>query len=293
MLLSAGVRVKKIHFCGLLLLLSVPVAPAYASDDCKLVSVQTQLNHYRLMGIPYLRGPVKSVSMTTEKNPQSDIRLSSFNRIHLSPCGDIISYDFMRKSQEYGTLTTTTVTAAEDDAAINLEYTYSTGYITQKKPRPMVSRITLTKDAQQIITGYRTENFIKGNSTVLSETGELNYRNGDIDNIVINSQLFAQTYSMKYNYNDNGDISRIYTDTSPMIEYTFTYNDKGGLVTGSDKTDIAGITVTNHVECTQWDAWQNCTSGIWTKTNSNNQPGMTDVQGQTVFHTTYDYYGGK
>lgn len=267
--------------------------PAYAADDCKPMSAQTQLNHYRLMGISYLRGPVKLVSMTTERNPQSDIRLSSFNRIHLSPCGQIISYDFMRKSQEYGTLTITTITAAEDDAAINLEYTYSTGHITQKKPRPLVSRITLTKDAQQIVTGYRTKNFIKGNSTVLSETGELNYRSGDIDNIVINSELFAQTYSMKYNYNDNGDVTRIYTDTSPMLEYTSTYNDKGGLVTGSDKTDIAGITVTNHIECTTWDAWQNCTSGIWTKTNSNNQPGMTDVQGQTVFHTIYDYYGDK
>ncbi|GAA0331831.1 hypothetical protein L9H26_05840 [Morganella psychrotolerans] len=284
---------KKIHLCGSLLLLSVSVTPAYAADDCKPMSAQTQLNHYRLMGIPYLRGPVKSVSMTTERNPQSDIRLSSFNRIHLSPCGHIISYDFMRKNQEYGTLTTTTVTGAEDDTAINLEYTYSTGYITQKKPRPMVSRITLAKDAQQVVTGYRTENFIKGNSTVLSEKGELNYRNGDIDNIVINSELFAQTYTMKYDYNDNGDISRIYTGTSPMIEYTFTYNDKGGLVTGSDKTDIAGITVTNHIECTEWDARQNCTSGIWTKTNSNNQPGMTDVQGQTIFHTAYVYYGDK
>lgn len=284
---------KKIHLCGSLLLLSVSAVPAYAADDCKPMSAQTQLNHYHLMGIPYLRGPVKSVSMTTERNPQSDIRLSSFNRIHLSPCGHIISYDFMRKNQEYGTLTTTTVTGAEDDTAINLEYTYSTGYITQKKPRPMVSRITLAKDAQQIVTGYRTENFIKGNSTVLSEKGKLNYRNGDIDNIVINSELFAQTYTMKYDYNDNGDISRIYTDTSPMIEYTFTYNDKGGLVTGSDKTDIAGITVTNHIECTEWDARQNCTSGIWTKTNSNNQPGMTDVQGQTIFHTAYNYYGDK
>lgn len=262
--------------------------PSYAAEsDCKPMSEQTRLNHMRMMGMPYLNGPVKSVTMTTVKPPQDSPQIFSASHMTLTPCGQISSYSFTRKSEEYGMIFDLRVTGSENDNAINMEYRFSADYIGKKKTRPTISRISMIKDEQQVITAYRTENFIEGNTTILPENGTTAYREGNISSILINSEVLAKTYSMNFDYDKTGRLSHIYTTPLPFSDYTFTYNEQGGLAGGSEKIQSSGIVTGNDVQCAQWDAYQNCTTGLWRRHSS------TGLTGDAVYHITYEYYSDK
>jgi hypothetical protein len=262
--------------------------PSYAAEpDCQPMSEQTRLNHMRMTGMPYLNGPVKSVTMTTVKPPQDSPQIFSASHMTLTPCGQISSYSFTRKSEEYGMIFDLSVTGSENDNAINMEYRFSADYAGKKKTRPTITRISMIKDEQQVITAYRTENFIEGNSTILAENGTTAYREGNISSVLINSEVLAKTYSMNFDYDKHGRLARIYTTPLPLSDYTFTYNEQGGLLAGSEKTQSSGIITGNDVQCAQWDAYQNCITGLWRR-HSN-----TGLTGDAVYHTTYEYYGEK
>lgn len=262
--------------------------PSYAAEtDCTPMSEQTRLNHMRMMGMSYLNGPVKSVTMTTVKPPQDSPQIFSASRMTLTPCGQISSYTFTRKSEEYGMIFDLRITGSENDNAINLEYRFSADYAGKKKTRPTITRISFIKDDQQVITAYRTENFIEGNSTILTENGTTEYRDGIIRSILINSGLLAKTYNMNFDYDKKDRLTRIYTTPVLFADNTFTYNEQGGLLSGSEQTQSSGIVTGNQIQCTQWDAYQNCTTGLWRR-HSN-----TGLTGDAVYHTTYEYYGDK
>lgn len=259
--------------------------PSHAAEpDCKPMSEQTRLNHMRMMGMPYLNGPVKSATMATVKPPQDSPQIFSASHITLTPCGQISHYSFTRKSEEYGMIFDLSLTGSENDNAINMEYRFSADYTGKKKTRPVISRISMIKDEQQVITAYRTENFIEGNTTILSENGTTAYREGNISSILINSDVLVKHYSMNFDYDKTGRLSRIYTTPLPFSDYTFTYNEQGGLAGGSEKTQSSGIVAGNDVQCAQWDAYQNCTTGLWRRHSS------TGFTGDAVYHATYEYY---
>lgn len=263
--------------------------PSYAAEtDCKPMSEQTRLNHMRMMGLPYLNGPVKSTSMVTDGNQQdSDLRIFSASNMTLSPCGQITHYDFTRRSAQYGMTIDVQVTGTETADNISMEYRFSSEEIGRKKQRPAISRVILLKDAQQMITGYRTENFIEGNSTILTENGTVEYRDGNIHSVLIDSEILVKSYSMNFDYDSAGRVTRIYTTPIPLSNFNFTYNEKGGLDKGTERTESVGIVTGNDIQCTEWDTYQNCTAGLWLR-HINGEPA-----GDVPFHTTYEYYGDK
>lgn len=263
--------------------------PSYAAEtDCKPMSEQTRLNHMRMMGLSYLNGPVKSTSMVTTTGQQdSGTEIFSASNITLSPCGQITHYDFTRRSLQYGMIFDLRVTGAETADEISMEYRFSADYVGKKKTRPTISRIFLLKDAQQVITGYRTENFIEGNSTIMTEKGTVEYRDGNIHSVLINSEILAKAYNLNFDYDKADRLTRIYTTPIPLSDFNFTYNEKGGLDKGTERTESAGIVTGNDIQCTEWDTYQNCTAGLWLR-HINGEPA-----GEVPFHTTYEYYGDK
>lgn len=262
--------------------------PSYATEsDCKPMSEQTRLNHMRMMGMPYLNGPVKSVTMTTVKPPQDSPQIFSASSITLTPCRQISSYTFTRKSEEYGMIFDLRITGSENDNAINLEYRFSADYVGKKKTRPTITRISFIKDDQQVISGYRTENFIEGNSTILTENGTMKYRDNNIHSVLINSEILAKSYSLNFDYDNTGRVTRIYTTPISLSDFNFTYNKKGGLDKGTERTESTGIVTGNDIQCTEWDTYQNCTAGVWLR-HINGEPA-----GEVPFRTTYEYYGDK
>ncbi|RUT65834.1 hypothetical protein CKG00_05060 [Morganella morganii] len=263
--------------------------PSYAAEtDCQPMSEQTRLNHMRMMGMSYLNGPVKSSSMvTTAEQQDSDTQLFSASNITLSPCGQITHYDFTRRSMQYGMIFDLLLTGAETAGDISMEYRFSADYAGKKKTRPTISRIFLLKDAQQVITGYRTENFIEGNSTIMTENGTVEYRDNNIHSVLINSEILAKSYSLNFDYDNAGRVTRIYTTPIPLSDFNFTYNEKGGLDKGTERTESTGIVTGNDIQCTEWDTYQNCTAGVWLR-HINGEPA-----GEVPFRTTYEYYGDK
>lgn len=263
--------------------------PSYAAEtDCQPMSEQTRLNHMRMMGLSYLNGPVKSSSMVTDSGQQdSDFNIFSASNMTLSPCGQITHYDFTRKSTQYGMTFDVQVTGAETADDISMEYRFTSEEAGRKKSRPTISRIILPKDAQQVITGYRTENFIEGNSTIITENGTVEYRDGNIHAVLIDSEILAKPYSMNFEYNSTGRLTRIYTTPIPLSDFNFTYNEKGGLDKGTERTESIGIVTGNDIQCTEWDTYQNCTAGLWLR-HIKGEPA-----GDVPFHTTYEYYDDK
>lgn len=263
--------------------------PSYAAEtDCQPMSEQTRLNHMRMMGLSYLNGPVKSSSMVTDSDQQdSDLRIFSASNVTLSPCGQFTHYDFTRKSMQYGMIFDLLVTGAETADEISMEYRFSADYVGKKKTRPTISRIFLLKDAQQVITGYRTENFIEGNSTIMTENGTVEYRDNNIHSVLINSEILAKSYNLNFDYDKADRLTRIYTTPIPLSNFNFTYNEKGGLDKGTERTESTGIVTGNDIQCTEWDTYQNCTAGLWLR-HINGEPA-----GEVPFHTTYEYYGDK
>ncbi|HHO3376240.1 TPA: hypothetical protein ACRRWQ_000023 [Morganella morganii] len=263
--------------------------PSYAAEtDCQPMSEQTRLNHMRMMGLSYLNGPVKSSSMVTDSDQQdSDLRIFSSSNVTLSPCGQITHYDFIRRSMQYGMIFDLLVTGAETADEINMEYRFSADYVGKKKTRPTISRIFLLKDAQQVITGYRTENFIEGNSTIMTENGTVEYRDNNIHSVLINSEILAKSYNLNFDYDKADRLTRIYTTPIPLSDFNFTYNEKGGLDKGTERTESTGIVTGNDIQCTEWDTYQNCTAGLWLR-HINGEPA-----GEVPFRTTYEYYSDK
>lgn len=263
--------------------------PSYAAEtDCQPMSEQTRLNHMRMMRLSYLNGPVKSSSMVTDSDQQdSDVRIFSASNVTLSPCGQITHYDFIRRSMQYGMTFDIQVAGTETADAISMEYRFSSDEVGRKKERPTISRIILLKDAQQVISGYRTENFIEGNSTILTENGAVEYRDGNIHSVVIDGEVLAKPYSMNFEYDSAGRVTRIYTTPTLLSNYHFTYNEKGGLDKGTERTESIGIVTGNDIQCTEWDTYQNCTAGLWLR-HINGEPA-----GEVPFRTTYEYYSDK
>lgn len=263
--------------------------PSYAAEtDCQPMSEQTRLNHMRMMGLSYLNGPVKSTSMMTTAGQQdSSTQIFSASNITLSPCGQITHYDFTRRSMQYDMIFDLRVTGAETIDEISMEYRFSADYIGKKKTRPTISRIFLSKDAQQVITGYRTENFIEGNSTIMTEKGTVEYRDDNIHSVLINSEILAKSYNLNFDYDKADRLTRIYTTPIPLSDFNFTYNEKGGLDKGTERTESTGIVTGNDIQCTEWDTYQNCTAGLWLR-HINGEPA-----GEVPFRTTYEYYGDK
>ncbi|MBW5406676.1 hypothetical protein ACISK3_06375 [Morganella morganii] len=263
--------------------------PSYAAEtDCKPMSEQTRLNHMRMMGLSYLNGPVKSSSMVTDGDqPDSAAQIFSAGNVTLSPCGQITHYDFTRRSTQYGMIFDLQVAGAETADEISMAYRFSADYTGKKKTRPTISRIFLLKDAQQVITGYRTENFIEGNSTIMTENGTVEYRDNNIHSVLINSEILAKSYSLNFDYDNAGRVTRIYTTPIPLSDFNFTYNEEGGPDKGTERTESTGIVTGNDIQCTEWDMYQNCTAGVWLR-HINGEPA-----GEVPFHTTYEYYGDK
>ncbi|WP_413482478.1 hypothetical protein [Morganella psychrotolerans] len=233
----------------------------YAAEKshCTQENLQTIQNNRTILGVPYIRGPVKSLRAQSAPDPDDFREFTITTEIDFDPCGLITHFKSLR-SDIAGRIKKTRILSASETGN-NANYTFKNyRHRTGRTDRyPMVISTEFTKDEKQQIVGGKAKMYVENNDTTMHGDIQVQLQNGQLSGLITHWPDLYLDQNFKIGYDDAGRIISIATDGDSPLTQTFTYTPEGYSATQEDLYEGGVLTNRYFTECQRWDTHGNCT----------------------------------